>query len=357
MKLKSLLGLTFGFLRIDFTLYAISANDAAAYIIQFKDAVKELAGGPTRSYLKEMVGFEKCEGASALIKGAYQANLSAGADTALASITNRYTYDQLASNDASVLASHVLTRNDTGTFQRSQVLPIETAIGSWQEMAEKDFLAMGDPHSKEMRNFMQGYFTKQDLKIINALFASTVTRVTNEVTQPATATTTSNISMPVTQVLNDVSLATVDIKLFSDIYRRFLSQYVSGQKVYVGMGPSLWKALVDNSGDKLMNQDYIRDAGRFESGQLPEVFGCVPVVHPLFENTTLNTNISTGDGEVGLIGAWTEDGLTWAEFGGMKSMMEVESPAFKGMSIALIKEFTNAVRNHDLLCVNGAVVA
>lgn len=331
---------------------SISSIDAAAYIIQFKDAVKELAGGPTRSLLKELCGYEKCEGASALIKGAFQANLTAGTSTALASITNRYTYDQLASSDASVLAAHLLTSNDTGTFQRSQVLPIQTDIGSWQEMAEKDFLAMSDPHSKEMRNFMQGYFTKQDLKIINALFASTVTRVTGTA---ATATTTSSVSMPATQVLDDYSLATIDIKLFSDIQRRFLTQYVSGQKIYVCFGPKTWKALLDNSGDKLTNQDYIRDAGRFESGQLPDVYGCVPIVHPLFENTTLNTNI-TGD-EIGAIGAWTEDGLCWAEFMAMTSMMEVQSPAFKGMSIALVKEFTNAVRNDDLLCVNGAVVA
>jgi hypothetical protein len=331
---------------------AITPNQSAAYKIQFADAVKELAGGPNRSYLKETVGFEKCEGESALIKGAFQANLTAGANTALASLTNRYTFDQGGSTSAAVLASSVLTRNDTGTFQRSQVLPIETAIGSWQEMAEKDFLAMSDPHSKEMRNFMQGYFTKQDLKIIDALFASTVTRV---VGTAATATTTSSVSMPATQVLDDYSLATIDYKVFSDINKRFMDQYVTGQKVYVGIGPATWKALVDNSGDKLLNQDYIRDAGRFESGQLPTVFGCVPIVHPLFDNTTLNTNI-TGE-EVGSIAAWTEDGCTWAEFMGMTSMMEVESPAFKGQSIALVKEFTNAVRNDDLQVVNGAIVA
>ena len=113
-------------------LYAISANDSAAYIIQFKDAVKELAGGPTRSYLKELIGYEKCEGQSALIGGAFKPNLTAGASTALASITNRYTYDVIAAGGvatAEELSGALLTRNDTGVFQRTQVLPVQIDVG------------------------------------------------------------------------------------------------------------------------------------------------------------------------------------------------------------------------------------
>jgi len=339
----------FGFM----PLYAISANDAAAYIIQFKDAVKELAGGPMRSYLKEMIGYEKCEGESALIGGGFQPNLSAGRRTALASVTNRYTYDQLASTDASVLAAHLLTPNDTGTFQRTQVLPQQIDIGCWKEQAEKSFLALPDPTSRELRNLMQGYWTKEDLSVMDALFAATTTRVTGTA---ATPTTTASVSMPATQVMDDFSLATIDYKVFSAVKKRFLKQYQSGADIFAVFGPDTWEALVNNSGDRLLNQDYVDSASYFMDGKLPKCMGVVPVVHPLFENSTLLGDL-LGAGEQGLIGAFTEDGLTWAEFMSMTSLMAIDSPEFKGQSVALVKEFANACRNDDNLVVNGAVVA
>lgn len=332
---------------------AISSIDAAAYIAQFKDAAKDLAGGPERSYLKQTFGFEKCEGRVSFIKGAFQANLGDGAATAMSARTNRYTFDASASTSAAAFAAAVLTRNDTTTFQRTQIQAMEIDVGKWSDIADKEFLALSDLTSRELRNLMQQYFTKQDMRCINALFAATQTRV---VGNAATESTTSSVAMPASQVLPDVSLASIDYKIFSAIKKRFMKQFVSGKTIYACFGPDTWEALVNNSGDKLLNKDYVDSAAHFMGGDLPKVFGVVPMVHPLFENSTVLGDL-LANGENGLISAWTEDGVCWGEYKGMETSMDINMPAMKNQSVARVFEFANACRNDNLQVVTGAVLA
>lgn len=332
---------------------ALSDTDGGMHFIQFKDAVKQLAGGPNRSYMKEMVGYEKCEGESALIGGGYKPNLSAGGDTALASITNRYTYDQIGSPTATNLSDSLLTRNDSVEAQRTQVLPRRIDVGKWYEIAEKMYLEMTDPSSRKLQNLMQGYWTKEDMRIINALFAPTQTRVQGDAASPVT---TAAVSMPTSQVMTDRSYGDIDYKIFSDIKKRFMKQYVSGETIYAGFGPDTWEALVNNSGDRLTNQDYVDSAEYFMGGNLPRCFGVVPVVHPLFENSTQLGSL-LASGEAGLIAGWTEEGICWAQFMEQQTLMETNSASFKGQSVVTVFEDANACRNDDLRVVTGAILS
>lgn len=334
--------------------FAVSDTDAVHHIKQFHEMVQELAGGQKRAYLKETFGFQNCSGEADFIDGMHPAN-DAGADNALSAVTNRYSHDQRVTPTAAQLTADVLTRNDSVQGQRTQILPRQFEIGKWFGSSERNFLEYTDPASRKIRALWAGYWRKMDLRGMHALFDATMNRVADDASDSVTVTTE---SMPVSQIMNDSSLDTIDHKIFSAIKAKMMSQYLTGENVFVGFGPDTWKALVDNSGDKLLNQDYVSSAKHFESGNLPMVYGCVPVVHPLFDDTVALTaaGLISGD-ETGLIGGWTEDGVCWGQFMEEKSLMEGPSGFFKGQSSIHVEQFANAVRSDDLQVVQGAVVA
>lgn len=335
-------------------IFAVSDTDAVHHIIQFNEMVKELAGGPKRAYLKETFGYESCSGEADFIDGMHPAT-DAGADTAMDSVTNRYTYDQLTDPTATQLTDNVLTRNDNVQGQRTQILPRQIEIGKWFASSERNFLEYTDPASRKIRALWAGYWRKMDLRCMHALFDATMNRVADDATDPTTITAE---SMPASQVMDDILRANIDEKVFSDIKARFLTQYMTGENIYVGMGPTTWKNMVDNAGDKLTNQDYVDSASYFMGGELPRVYGCVPVVHPLFDDTATLTaaGLITGD-EIGLIGGWTEDGVCWGQFMEETSNMEGPSGYFKGQSAIHVEQFANAVRADDLQVVQGAITS
>jgi hypothetical protein len=349
--LKSIIAMLFaGFM----PKYAISDTDAVHHYKQFHEMVQELAGGQKRAYLKETFSFQQCGGEADFIDGMHPAN-DAGADNAMSAVTSRYTYDQIGSPTAENLTDNVLTRNDNVQGQRTQILPRQFEIGKWFASSEKNFLEYTDPTSRKIRALWAGYWRKMDLRGMHALFDATMNRVADDATDSTTVTTE---AIPASQIMADVSNDTIDHKIFSTIKAKMLTQYLTGEHTFVGFGPNTWKALVDNSGDRLLNQDYVSSAKHFETGDLPMVYGCVPVVHPLFDDTaTLTTAGLISGEETGLIAGWTEDGVCWGEFMAEKSLMEGPSGHFKGQSAIHVECFANAVRADDLQVVQGAVVA
>lgn len=326
---------------------ALSDTDINHHKVQFKEAVQELAGGPKRSYLKETVGFESCSGESAFIDSMKPA-LTAGATTAVASTTNRYTYDQIGSPTIGNATDSLLTRNDAVEGQRTMVAPYEIVIGKWFAPSEKSFLEFTDPTSRKMKALMAGYFQRQDKMIIDAIMAAAVNRVEANDASPITV---SSITLPVTQA-EDINTSTVniDVNIFSKIKAAMMTQYIAGETIYAGFGPNTWKELVDNSGDKLTNQDYVSSAAPFASGDLPEVYGVTPIIHPLFDDATYlaTTNAAFAGNDYGAACAWTDEGVVWAEFQSQVSLMSSPLEAFKGQCVVQINEYADAKRVDDL---------
>lgn len=350
LLLTMLAGLYSGFM----PLYVVSDTDAVHHIKQFHEMVKELAGGQKRSYLKETFAYQKTSGEADFLDGMHPAN-DAGADNAMSAVTDRYSYDQLVTPTAANLSSNVLTRNDTVNGQRTQILPRQIEIGKWFASSEKNFLEMTDPTSRKIRALWAGYWRKEDLRCMHAIFDATMNRVADDSTDAVTITTE---AIPASQIMGDQSPDSIDHKIFSTIKAKMLSQYVTGEHIYVGFGPDTWKALIDNSGDRLVNQDYVMSAKHFETGDLPMVYGCVPLVHPLFDDTAALTAAGLISGEeTGLIAGWTEDGCCWGQFMEEKALMEGSSGFFKGQSAIHVEQFANAVRTDDLQVVQGAVIA
>lgn len=352
--MKNIITKIIGLLFAPVALFAISDTDAVHHIKQFHEMVQELAGGPKRAYLPETFGFQACAGEADFIDGMHPAN-DAGADNAMSAVTSRYTYDQRESPTQAQLVADVLTRNDNVQGQRTQILPRQFEIGKWFASSERNFLEYTDPASRKIRALWAGYWRKQDLRCMHALFDATMNRVADDASDSTTVTTE---QIPDSQIMTDVSLATIDHKIFSTIKSKMLTQYVTGEHIFAGFGPDTWKALVDNSGDKLLNQDYVDSAKYFESGDLPTVYGVVPLVHPLFDDTATLTSAGLISGEeLGLIAGWTEDGCCWGEFMAEKSLMEGPSGYFKGQSSIHVEKFANAVRSDDLQVVQGARIA
>lgn len=329
--------------------------DITHYVQQFNAAVQQLAGGPDRSYLREAVGFKgNPTGETDWLDAIAPAN-RAGRTRKVSDLTNRQTYDALASGDqtAENFILHNFTPNDGVTKLRTPAQPNKIDVAHWFYPEAKDFLELSDPTSRTMKALMAGFWLKIDSMIILALLRTAVQR------KSTANSTLHNVTIPASQVLPDTRYANADVKLFSAVKKRFSKAYCGNQRIYFGMGPEMWEALVNNSGDKLNNKDYVDSARYFSTGELPTVYGVTPLVHPIFEDAeTLEALglISPAEGELGTVAAWTENGVTWDEWKGINSGMEGPNLFMNGQSIATVDVYADCVRTDDLQVVQGAVI-
>lgn len=328
--------------------------DVTHYAQQFNSAVIALAGGPDRSFLKEAIGFKSGVKGETDWLDAISPTGTAGAVTKVTSLTNRETYDKLASESqtAENFIAHNFTRNDSVNKFRTPIEPYEIDVSKWFAPQPAKFLELTDPTNRTLKALMSDFWYKIDQRIALALLKSSVTRKSTD------NSTLHAITMPTGQILPDVTYKTADFKQFAAIKKRFQKAYVAGQPIIWGMGPDYWEALINNSGDKLLNKDYVSSAAPFDSGELPKVFGITPLVHPIFEDTaTLSALGLLAEGEVALTAAWTQNGVIWDEWEGVMTDMSGPNPFMKRQSVALIHTDAEAERIDDRLVVQGAVIA
>lgn len=343
---------------VGFILYSLFKNcfrfaTGNPHVIQqFNEVVQELAGGPSRSYLMEAIGFETAKGDVDFIDGISPAK-TAGSTTALASVVGREEYDAIgAGATLANFVDYMVTPNDTVTKQRTAVSPYQIRVSKWFKETERNFVELTDPTSRTLRSLMSGFWYRKEKRIVNALLSGTMPRRTSD------NTTQHNVTIPDSQILDPLTYDTLTRDVFTDIKSRFLSQYVMDETIFAGFGPTAWRHLVRNSGKELLNQDYVQGYQYFSGGKLPTVDGVTPIVHPIFEDTAALTELGLlADGMLGGISAWTRMGLSWAEFSAMDTQFDENMPAFNGQSVARIVSYGDAVRADDLLVVQGKIVA
>lgn len=319
---------------------------------QFNEVVMELAGGPNRAILKEAIGFKGgTNGDTDWIDGISPAN-DAGRVTANAAVTGRQEYDALGAPTVANFVDYMLTADDAVNKQRTEVTPVQIEVSKWFKENDRSFMELTDPTSRTVKALMSGYFLKQDTQALIAMLGGSMQRKT-------TANTTTHAeNFPAAQVVPSSTYAALDWKIFSAIKKRFLAQYLMGDRIWFGIGPTAWEALVNNSGDKLVNKDYVDSGRHFDSGELPTVFGVTPLVHPLFEDMVVQDAHGLKDDADHLASfcAWSENGLVWDEWSSTKANFKENMTEFKGQSVARIACYGNATRPDDKLVVQGKFV-
>lgn len=248
--------------------------DMTHYKQQFTDTVRDLAGSPMRSIMREFVDKENKKGSIVYLDSA-----GAGEDLThydLKDKKNRKTYE---ADESKTLAkwNAIHTPHNDITRQRTISSP---KIVEWGHVfdEDEDILELLDPQNKVVRQGMRSVFKAQDKQIIDAIAAASVSRVDGDTSE----ITPETISFPGGQAFNTAQHAYVSLKDISTIMQKFEDQYVT-ERVFCLISPTTKKGIIDNN-EKVHDTDFVDRHSYFHDGKLPDIYGVHFIPHPLVAN-------------------------------------------------------------------------
>lgn len=309
---------------------------ATHYKVMYSDAVKDLAGFQRQSLLKALVEHESKKGEVVFLDAVSpedEATL-----TAMSSLKSRKTFEALDAG-AQTLAEWIAIQTPHMEILRQRTLcyPFENIWSHWFRK-EDEIAELADPQGKTLRQGNKRIVRKQDLIILNALFADVVSR--GKDTAGA-----ADVTFPVAQYVN-VSDGVFDKEVCSEIKRIFEENYVGDERIICVISPTAKKELIDNSGDKIHSSDFVTPQGYFERGELPDVYGVHCLVHPQINEQ------ATTQGWEDVFGAFSMEGLVYNQFEAMEAPVD-QSIAHKNQYIAMMREFIGAARCDDKRVIQG----
>jgi len=307
------------------------------YRQMFSDNVKELAGSPQRSLYKGLCSQEAKQGE--LIWLDSYAPTKTARSTAIASTKTRKRLEDAGSPD---LADWVALKTPHMEITRQRTQLSATCVDWGHHFdSETKLLEILDPQSRIMRACMKDIWIAEDALVRAALAAATVTR--------GKQGATSSVAFPATQQLTIDKTASpagsVTKDIFAEIKKLFETQYYTG-RILVAVSPLFKQELIENSGDKIHSSDFVDGRRYFETGELPDIYGCSVLVDPGL----------TIDGDTGEepFYAWAMEGLVWNQFAPLLTRLG-EDPGERFHAIAYAEEYAGCVRVDDNLVVQGTV--
>lgn len=311
--------------------------DMTHYFQQFNENVKDLAGAPSRSILRELVSKDNKRGSVVYLDSA-----GAGADLSIDDLkTDKKTRKTYEADGAKTLAKFnaIFTPHNDITRQRTLATPKLIEWGhSFDE--DEDILEIVDPQNKTVRQGMRSIWKAQDQQVLNGINAASVVRVdgaTSEVTP-----TTEN--MPAGQVFDTAQNDYISRKDMTKIVNLFEDQYVT-DKIYCLISPTAKKGIIDND-EKITDADFIArsqafgEDGSFMPNKFPEVFGVHFIVHPLVAANKFF--------------AFTEESIVLNEFKAFKSDISIAETQ-RYSYIAYMREKCDCKRVDDLQVAHGTI--
>lgn len=298
----------------------------------YADLIRDLAGTQSRSILKEFCARDAKAGEAQLFDSV---GVEDEADaTALASIQDsRKYYETLTAPDVADLA-RLLTPHKEIERARTQGLPVRFKTGhvfrSEDEVAQN---AMDT--SVVLRTLMRTIWKREDAAVIAAL------RAANQLRSSGAPHTFGNVAFPNGQILGaggTISAYTKDIP--TQIKRVFETNYLEDEVIYVLISPLTKQELIDQSGDKIQNKDFVDKSEFFTGGKLPDIQGCIHIVHP-----------AVPDDEAL---AWSRDGIIYNQASPLVTKMG-EDPGQSFNINLMIEEFVSVVRVDDKRVVQIAI--
>ena len=305
------------------------------YQHQFDDNVKDLAGSPSRSMLKELVSHDNKQGAIAYLD--YEKPGTAKGDTDLKAKATRKSYEADASKTLAKFNA-IFTPHDETIKERTLIAPRLIEYGhNFDE--DVDILEIVSPKNSTIRNLGRNVFTDEDSLIIGGISAASVGRVTsasaNEITASTIALADVNSGSQIITTENVGYIGTDDI---GKIRERMELAYVDS-KVYCLISPTD-KRLMRKHNKDISNTDFVGSSEYFTSGKLPDIDGVCFIPHPLIS--------------VGEFYAFTQESVVLNTFMPLRSDLSREG-SMRFSHQAYIREKLDCKRVDDLLVVHGTV--
>ncbi len=305
------------------------------YQHQFDDNVKDLAGSPSRSLLKELVDQDSKQGSIAYLD--YEKPDAAKGASDLKTKKTRKTYEADATKTLAKFNA-IFTPHDETTKERTLIAPQLIEYGhNFDE--DVDILHIVSPKNPTIRNLGRNVFTDEDNLIIGGISAASVGRVTaasaNEITATSIALADVDNGNQIIETENVGFISVDDIGL---IRERMELSYVDS-KVYCLISPTDKRLMRKNNKD-LANRDFVGSDHYFKTGELPEIDGVCFIPHPLIT--------------AGTFYAFTRESVVLNTFMGLRSDLSREG-TMRFSHQAYIREKLDCKRVDDLLVVHGTV--
>lgn len=298
----------------------------------YSDTIQKLYGTQRQSILKPFVRMESKKGEAAFFNAINRGD--AATTTALRSIEDqRANFETITTPDlADYLA--MLTPHHEVVRQRTQVLPTRIHTGytfrNQDEMAEN-----ANSQSSIVQERVASLYAQEDALIIAALRASTQSRCTSD------SHVVGSVSLPAGQILGgsgEVTAYTKDVPTaIKEIFEA--NWYLTGP-IYCMISPFTKKELIDQSGDKIQNKDFIDSSSFFTGGRLPEIQGIIHVVHPAMPDDEFV--------------AWAKEGIVYNQAAALQVDLDTD-PGKQFATVLYAREFAGACRVDDTLVVQGSI--
>lgn len=298
----------------------------------YSDTIQKLYGVQRKSILKPFVRMESKKGEAAFFNAITRGD--AATTTALRSIADqRADFEAMTAPDlADYLA--MLTPHHEVVRSRTQVLPTRIHTGytfrNQDEMAEN-----ANSQSTIVQERVASLYAQEDALIIAALRAATQNRCTTD------SHVVGSVSFPAGQIMGgagEVTAYTKDVP--TEIKSLFETNWYLEGPIYCMISPFTKKELIDQSGDKIQNKDFIDSSSFFTGGRLPEIQGIIHIVHPAMPDDEFV--------------AWAKEGIVYNQ----ASALEVDLDTDAHMQFARVlyaREYAGACRTDDTLVVQGQI--
>lgn len=305
----------------------------------FDTNVAQLAGSPNRSILKRTCGFKRLSGETAYVDhigplATWETRIGDGSSPesakALTSIqTRRYFEDAASITAANINAME--TPHVEVARQRTLLVP---RIIEWgHEFNDiNDMQEIIDLHGPTLQQGMRTIWGSEDYNVIAALAAATVTRGRIE-------GSTSNVaysSNGLPKELDSSYAGKLTVNGVAEIAELLDGQYLPGERRFLLMSERQKRWLIQSDKETIFSNDFISmdatGAKRFETGDLPDIFGFIPIVHPQMAHT--------------VVYAYTENALCWGEFKPLATKM-AERPDHRFSKQAYMCQYFDCKRVDD----------
>jgi len=153
--------------------------------------------------------------------------------------------------------------------------------------------------------------------------------------------TFANVAFPASQILGGAGEITAYTKDVPTAIRAiFETNWEMENTIFCAIHPTTKQELIDQSGDKIQNKDFVEKGEYFMKGRLPEIQGVVHIPHVLVP--------------VDQFIAWTPEALMYNECMSLITKLG-EDPSQNFQIYLLLQEFVSCARLDDKLVVQGQI--
>jgi hypothetical protein len=299
---------------------------------RFSDTIRDLAGSPERSYFPETVEQDSLTGSVVYLDSVGPKDPANVNDLTATNTMRGFEASSKAFADYNSVMTPFMDTTYQRTLSTPQLIEWGHTFSEWE-----DLLDIIDPTNRITWAGMRSIFKARDQLFLNALSASSVSRVNGSASNEVTPV---SVNFPASQKINSAQQDKFLIQDISHAQRIFEDNYVNDEQVMALISPQTKQSLIDNN-DRIMDYNFVSRSRRwFEEGELPDIYGVVFLVSPLVANDKAYF--------------YTRSGLIWNTSRGLTSSLD-RVPQIRNGTQAYMRESVDCKRIDDLKVVEMTI--